>query len=63
MEVRDHRENVPLHVAAQRGNYECVELLVQAGADMGSKNEDEQTPMHLAAIEGREEVIKYFLKR
>jgi ankyrin repeat protein len=30
-----------------------MQLLLEAGSDMDAKNEEEQTPLHLAAMKGR----------
>ena len=42
---------------------DCVELLIEAKSPIDRKNEDEQTPLHLATINGRIDVVKYLLKR
>lgn len=39
-----------------------VKVLLEHGADCGLKNEDEQTPLHLAAIHGRVKVIKELVR-
>ena len=40
-------------MACEKG-YFCIALtLIDAGADVDNKNEDEMTPLHLAAKEGR----------
>ena len=35
-------DNLPIHVASEKGNADCVRLLLEAGADIDNKNEDEQ---------------------
>ena len=37
--------------------------MIDAGACVAAKNEDEQTPLHLAAISGHVKVLKEILKR
>ena len=46
-------DNSPLHVACERGYLDIALTLMKAGADVDNKNEDERTPMHLAAKEGQ----------
>ena len=36
---------------------------MEAGADIDNKNEDERTPMHLAAKEGRVKYVDIFRKQ
>ncbi len=42
-----------MHVAAQNGFLEVAVALLDAHADADVKNEDEESPLHLAAKEGR----------
>ncbi|MHC4464267.1 MAG: ankyrin repeat domain-containing protein [Planctomycetota bacterium] len=39
----------PLHLAAEKGHKDVVELLVAKGADIGAKDTDGDTPLHSAA--------------
>jgi ankyrin repeat protein len=45
--------NSPLYVAAKKGHPECVQLLLEAGADSEYKDKFGMTAMHVAAIWGR----------
>ncbi len=54
--VCDRYDNSPLHVACERGYLDIVFELLDSGADVDNKNEDEQTPLHFAAKHGR---VKY----
>ncbi|KAI8377207.1 acyl-CoA-binding protein [Choanephora cucurbitarum] len=40
----------PLHIAADRGYTDALKLLVEAGADINLKTDDEDTALHLACI-------------
>ena len=40
-----------------------VAALLDSGADPNLKNKDENTPLHVAAAEGREEVVKHLVKK
>jgi ankyrin repeat protein len=40
-----------------------VVVLLESGADPNLKNKDENTPLHVAAAEGREEVVKRLVRR
>jgi ankyrin repeat protein len=46
-----HYGNSALHMAAQRGDYEAVELLVEAGADPTVNNGAQYTPADVARVE------------
>lgn len=45
----------PLHVAAW-GSVECVRLLLEAGADLNVRQEDEQVPLHCAGLSTRGDI-------
>ena len=53
LESGDRFDNTPLHVAAMKGHLEIVQMLLNKVADVDRKNEDEQTPLLVAAREGR----------
>ena len=63
IEVTDQFDNLPIHVAAKEGNLETVKILIDAGSSIDRKNEDEQTPMHMAAIHGRVDVVEELVKK
>ena len=39
----------PLHIAAANGHQDCVQFLIEAGADASVTDDEGQTPMLLAA--------------
>ena len=42
----------------QLGNTKCIRELIAAGAKVGLKNDEEKTPMHVAAEKGKSNVIR-----
>ena len=63
LDTGDRRDNTPLHVAAQNGFLTVAVALLDMDADVDNKNEDEETPLHLAAKEGRNRITKEILRR
>jgi ankyrin repeat protein len=51
----------PLHLAAQAGSTEIVQLLLQAGARLDADARDQDTPLHEAAGEGKTAVVQMLL--
>jgi ankyrin repeat protein len=56
---RDQHDRTPLHVAAEIGSRNIVELLLEAGADINVKSvyEGDLTPLHLAVYYGHDNVV------
>ena len=42
-----------IYIYCIKGYHAIALTLIEAGADVDNKNEDERTPLHLAAKEGR----------
>ena len=61
MRRNDRWDNTAIHIASSSGNLDIVIALIEAGAQIDNKNEDEQTPVHLAAKHGQLKVLKYIL--
>lgn len=40
--------NYPIHIAAQNGHFETVQLLIKKGADLDAQNAKGNTPIHMA---------------
>ncbi|XP_027132873.1 ankyrin repeat and SOCS box protein 3 isoform X2 [Larimichthys crocea] len=56
----DHRIS-PLFVAAQYGQQECLEILVNAGADVNTQAADLATPLLIASQEGHQTCVDFLL--
>eukprot|EP01138_Halocafeteria_seosinensis_P013736 gb/GECG01014027.1/.p1 GENE.gb/GECG01014027.1/~~gb/GECG01014027.1/.p1 ORF type:complete len:515 (+),score=71.90 gb/GECG01014027.1/:1-1545(+) len=52
-----HPKNRPIHIAAELGFAEIVEILLDHGASADSQNYDQRTPCHLAAHFGHVNVL------
>ena len=50
--TKDKNSNTPLHVAAMQGNQKSVQLLVNHKAKTDAINQEDKTPVHLAAEKG-----------
>jgi ankyrin repeat protein len=55
---KNEEENTPLHLAAQSGNLEAVQLLINDGANPLARNMDNKTPVQLASDA---EIKSYFM--
>ncbi|XP_071818880.1 transient receptor potential cation channel subfamily A member 1 homolog isoform X3 [Apostichopus japonicus] len=59
----DRYDSTALHVASEKGFLAIIKLLLESGADVDAKNEDELTPLHMAAQNGHVNCILEFVKR
>ena len=53
--MKDNNGQTPLHIAASKGYFECLTLLLNGGADPSLTDNDGSTPLHLALI-GRDNI-------
>ncbi len=61
--VKNRYDQTPLHIAAEKGCTETVELLLKEGADINAENSDGQTPLHEAVWNGYTETVKLLLDK
>jgi hypothetical protein len=52
-----------LHMAAEYGEHEIAELLLDYGADIDAQGKNSVTPLQLASREGHEQVVRLLLER
>ncbi|UJR24559.1 hypothetical protein I4U23_005934 [Adineta vaga] len=52
-----------LHVAAAKGYIDVIDLLIRAGANLNSVDNDGWTPLHAAAHWDKHDVIKYLIEK
>lgn len=55
----DQFGNTALHLAAAKGHLPCVDFLVKFGANIFALDIDNHNPQQLAAINNREEILRY----
>lgn len=55
----DYFGNTALHLAAARGHKECVTFLVNFGANLYAMDVDGHTSQDLAAINGRDDILRF----
>ena len=63
MSLKDGIGYVALHRACAGGHLECAKALLGAGADINKQKDDGWTPLMMAAIYGKIEVVRELLKR
>uniref|UniRef100_A0A915BY06 Acyl-CoA-binding domain-containing protein 6 n=2 Tax=Parascaris univalens TaxID=6257 RepID=A0A915BY06_PARUN len=59
---RDENQVTALHHAADRGNVELIECLLEAGADVSIQDYDGQTPLHYAVSCSHQDAVRSLLK-
>lgn len=52
----------PLHISAQIGNFEIMQLLLQSGATVNNQNQQDKTALHLACASGNSKCVKLLLE-
>lgn len=63
LNARDPSGKTPLHLAAESGHRDMVQILVDAGADIDAEDEESTTPMMAAEENGPRDVSDIILER
>jgi ankyrin repeat protein len=63
LRAKDWAGLTPLHRAAGEGQLKVMRLLLDAGAEADSRNDDGWTPLHVAAVYGRADACALLLER
>ncbi len=64
--AKDTDDSTPLHCAAWKGHVEVVKALLDAGADINAKSQNDHygdTPLHAASHGNQKEVVKVLIER
>ena len=49
-------------LAASSGNFDCILILVEHGANINTINKNKNTPLHLAAINGHHQTVEQLIR-
>lgn len=58
----DFHDRMPIHYAAESGQVEVIQLLLNAGSMVNVSDSDNITPLHLAVSRGHEDAVELLLK-
>ena len=59
---KTRERHTALHFATENGDFESVPLLIQNGAEINAKDNQQATPLHFAVRSGNYEVVDLLLK-
>ncbi|KAF5200513.1 Ankyrin repeat domain-containing protein [Thalictrum thalictroides] len=62
LDHRDRDGQTALHVAANKGNVECVKMLIEGGADKNAKCNDGWTALYTAAANGNCQIVELLME-
>lgn len=61
--IKDDRQDTPLHRIAPMGRTQIAKLLIEAGADVNSQNKEGNTPLHLACEDEQTEFALFLISK
>lgn len=61
IEARDEHKGTALHLAAEYGDRECMQVLIDAGADLNARDKWGWTPLHWAAHDENAASVRFLL--
>ena len=61
--IKDSNGWTALHYAAQNGDFESVQILIDKKADINAFSNNGRTPLHLAAKMNRKNIVRYLLDK
>ena len=56
--LRDDTQKTPLHIAAENGHLDIVQIFICGGVDLNAVDENKNTPLHLAAAGGHSSIVQ-----
>ena len=62
LQHQENRNNTALHFAAQEKHLEVMQVLIDAGADIETRNDDGRSPLHVACISGALTTVKMLVE-
>lgn len=51
----------PIHLATEKGHFDVVNLLIDAGASLDIQDNLGNTPLHIASAHGNVELVRLFI--
>ena len=61
--TEENMRKTPLYAVAENGNVDCIELLLQHGANIGAATSTGATSLHIAAVNGQALAVKCLLEK
>ena len=63
IDVKNQKQDTPLHIATLNGAKDIVEILIENGASTDIKNLDQETALHIAVTENQLEIVKCLVEK
>lgn len=60
--IADANDQTALHISCESSNFDVVTILLAHGADSARRDNKGQTPWHVAALTGREDLLKHMFQ-